>query len=91
MGHEQQRTPLQADNSTAEGVINNRIQPKITKAMDMRYHWLRDRESQKQFRYFWRPGTTNLTNYWTKQHPASHHKNVRPEFLTPVAKILELR
>ena len=91
MGHEQHRTPLQTDNSTAEGVINNRIQPKRTKAMDMRFHWLRDRESQKQFRYFWRPGTMNLADYWTKQHPGSHHKNVRPEFLTPVTKILELR
>ena len=40
MGHKQSRTPLQTDNSTAEGVINNLIQPKLTKAMDMRFHWL---------------------------------------------------
>ena len=33
----------------------------------------------------------NLEDYWTKQHSAAHHKNVRPEFLTPVKKILELR
>ena len=49
MGHEQGKTSLQTDNSTAEGVINNRIQPKRTKSMDMRFHWLRDRESQQQF------------------------------------------
>ena len=37
MGHPQPRTPIQTDNSTAEGVINSRVQPKRTKAMDMRY------------------------------------------------------
>ena len=26
-----------------------------------------------------------------KQHSAAHHRNVRPEILTPVKKILELR
>jgi hypothetical protein len=34
------------DNSTAERVINNKSQPKITKAMDMRFHWLQDCEAQ---------------------------------------------
>ncbi len=46
MNHPQPRTPIQTNNTTAEGVINNKIQPKRTKAMDMRYHWLRDREAQ---------------------------------------------
>jgi len=35
MGHPQPRTPVQTDNSTAEGVVNNKILPKQTKAMDM--------------------------------------------------------
>ena len=43
MGHKQLPTPMQTDNSMAEGVINSKIQPKRTKAMDMRFHWLRDR------------------------------------------------
>ena len=46
MGQPQSRTPIQTNNTTAEGVINNKIQPKCTKAMDMCYHWLRDREAQ---------------------------------------------
>jgi hypothetical protein len=45
MGHPQPKTPIQTDNTTAEGVINNKIQPKQTKAMDMRFHWLRDHEA----------------------------------------------
>jgi hypothetical protein len=52
MGHPQLPTPIQIDNSTAEGVINNKIQPKRTKSMDMRFDWLQCREAPKQFRFF---------------------------------------
>ena len=68
LGHPQPRTPIQTDNSTAESVINNKIQPKRTKAMDMRFHWLRDCEAQGQFRIYWRLGKTNLADYFTKHH-----------------------
>ena len=50
--------------------------------MDMRFHWLRDQS---------KPGSSNLADYWTKHHPASHHRNLRSEFLTPLKKVLELR
>jgi hypothetical protein len=56
MGHPQPKTPIQTDNLTAEGVINNKIQPKRIKAMDMRFHWLQDCEAQGQFRIYWWPG-----------------------------------
>ncbi len=46
MGHPQPQTPIQTHNSTAEGVTSKKIQPKCTKAMDMRFHWLCDRKSQ---------------------------------------------
>ena len=59
MGHKQPKTPVQIDNSTAEGVINNKIQPKTTKYMDMRFHWIRDRACQGQLRFYWRPGALN--------------------------------
>jgi hypothetical protein len=44
MGHPQPPMPMQTDNSTAYGVVNWKIQPKATKVMDMRFHWLQDRE-----------------------------------------------
>ncbi len=84
MGHSQPRTPIQMDNSTAEGVINSRFRPKRTKAMDMRFEWLLDRERQGQFKIYWKPGKTNLADFFTKHHPPSHHRNVRGEFLTQV-------
>ena len=43
MGHKQPPTPIQIDNTTAGGVGNNKVQPKRTKPMDMRFHWLRRR------------------------------------------------
>jgi hypothetical protein len=68
MGHPQPRTPIQTDNTTAEAVVNNRIQPKRLKSMDMRIHWLKCREALGQFRIHWRPGKTNLADYFTKHH-----------------------
>jgi hypothetical protein len=81
--------PIQTDNSTAEGVVNRKIQPKHTKAMDMRFHWLQDREAQGQFRIYWRQGKTNLADYFTKHHLPAHHVNVRAEFLTRVKDLTE--
>ena len=52
MGHKQPPTPMQTDITTALGVITNTINHKRTKAMDMRFHWLRCRARQKQFRTY---------------------------------------
>ena len=80
----QSLTPLQTDNATAEAVCNGKIQPKRTKAMDMRFHWLRDRQCQEQFRIYWRPGKSNYADYWTKHHPAT-------QFITPQIVVEMLR
>ena len=82
LGHPQPRTPIQTDNSTAHGLINNKIIAKATKSIDMNFHWLRCRDSQGQFRYYWRPGTSNLADYWTKHHPGAHHKAFLPHIFT---------
>jgi hypothetical protein len=91
MGHPQPQTPIQTDDLMAEGVINNKIHPKQTKAMDMHFHWLHDCKAQDQFRIYWRPGKTNLAYYFTKHHPPLHHVNVRSEFLTKVKDLAEAR
>eukprot|EP00804_Cyclotella_cryptica_P004701 CCRYP_019131-RA/>CCRYP_019131-RA protein AED:0.04 eAED:0.04 QI:0/-1/0/1/-1/1/1/0/217 len=91
LGHPQPPTPIQIDNSTALGVVTNIIQPKCTKAMDMRFHWLHCRENQKQFRTYWCAGTTNLADYVTKHHPAIDHQAVRHIYLSTPTKLLDLR
>jgi hypothetical protein len=83
LGQIQPPKPLQTDNAMADGIINSKLQPKQTKAMDMRLHWLRDQECQQQFCLYWQPGKLNYANYWTKNHPETHHRNTWKEFLTP--------
>jgi len=82
MGHPRPRAPIQTDNSPAHTLLTNKILPKALKAIDMRFHWLRCRDAQGQYRFYWRPGTKNLADYWTKHHPASHHKSFRSQILT---------
>ncbi len=89
MGHKQPLTPLQTNNAMAEAVTNRKVQPKRTKAMDMRFHWIRDRECQRQLRIYWRPEKLNYADYWTTHYPTKHHQNMRKEFMKP-QKVLEM-
>ena len=55
----QPQLPIQIDNSTSVGFTNKTIFNKATKSADMKLWWLRYRESQDQFRYYWAPGYEN--------------------------------
>jgi hypothetical protein len=83
LGHPQPCTPMQTNNTMAHALLTNKILPKALKAMDIRFHWLRCCNTQGQFSYYWKPGTWNLADYFTKHHPTSHHKSVPPTILTP--------
>ncbi len=82
MGHSQSRTPIQTDNLTAHALLTDKILPKALKAMDMQFHWLRCCSAQDQYRYYWRPGTQNLADCWTKHHLAKPHNFFCPQILT---------
>ena len=82
LGHPQPGpTPIITDNSTAEGFANNRTKVKRSKAMDMRFYWIRDRVGQGMFQVRWSPGKGNLADYFTKHHPPAHHILMRPTYL----------
>ena len=49
--------------------------------MDMRFYWLKDRETQKQIIIHWKKGTSNIGDYPTKHHPTKHHQAVRPIYV----------
>jgi hypothetical protein len=74
MGHRQPPTPMQTDNSTAYVILNNKLNQKLLKAMDMRFYWVRDRIAQKQYRVYWESGSENIADYFTKHHSPTHHK-----------------
>ncbi len=81
MGHPQGPTPLQFDNQCALGLLKDTKHATRSKAMDMRFYWLRDRIHQGQFHAYWKRGTENLADYPTKHHPTKHHIQVRPLYV----------
>jgi hypothetical protein len=81
MGHNQDATDLTTDNITADGIINNTVKQKRSKAMDMGFYWIKDRVEQKQFNVGWAPGDTTLVDYFTNHHSPAHHKLMRPYYL----------
>jgi hypothetical protein len=46
MGHPQQPTPIFCDNEVAIGLANGSVALEISKSLDMRFDWLRDRIKQ---------------------------------------------
>jgi hypothetical protein len=78
MGHNQDAIELKTDTTTADGIINNTVQQKRSKAMDMKFYWVKDRVEQNQFSVGRAPGDTNMGDYFTKHHSPAHQKCMRP-------------
>jgi hypothetical protein len=76
VGYKQPPTPMESNNTTATGYSNGAIKQKRTKAMDMRFYWIKDRVKQGQFNVYWGPGFQNLADYFTKNHSLAHHKRM---------------
>jgi hypothetical protein len=54
------------DNEVAIGLANDSINFKMSISLDMRFHWLRDRVKQHQFRIIFVPGAINIADFFTK-------------------------
>ena len=81
MGHEQPKTPVVTDNSTAAGLIGKTMTPKRAKAYDQRFNWLKCREAQKQFSLIWERGKLNPADYHTKRHSINVYREKRADFV----------
>jgi hypothetical protein len=46
VGHNQDATELKTDKTTSDGIINNTVQQKRSKVMDMIFYWVKDRVEQ---------------------------------------------
>ena len=73
MGYPQQPTILFCDNTTAIGIAMDTIKQKKTKAIDMRFHWIRDRVRQQQFIITYISTHDNIADYFTKNLPFELH------------------
>lgn len=88
LGHPQPPTAIQTDNECAKGIANDTVKQRRSRAMDMRFYWIRDRINQLQFQVHWRPGKTNQADYFTKHHPPAHHQALRYTYLQGNSPIL---
>ena len=88
-GFPQPPTPIECDNQCAVGIANSDVKLKRSRAMDVRFHWIADRVRQGQFVITWQKGSQNLADYFTKVHPAMHHRENRVHFVCD--KILQGR
>ena len=85
LGHHQLPTPIKTDNATSNSFVHKNMHLRKSKTWDMRYYWLRDRQTKKEINVYWKRGTDaddpNFADYHTKHHTAKHHKNVRPIYV----------
>jgi hypothetical protein len=86
MGQDQAVTPIQTDNVCAAGVANKTVKQRRSKAINMRFYWIRDRIKHGQFIIHWLKGTESLANYFTKHHSPAHHKHIRSNYLFEMHK-----
>jgi hypothetical protein len=72
---------METDNNTATIYSNGTMYQKRTKAMYMRFYWIKDRVKQGQFNVYWGPGYKNLADYFTKHHLPVHYKKMREIYI----------
>ena len=81
MGHQQPPTLVATDDTAANSIVNGTIKQKRSRAIDMRFYWVRDRIRKYHFYIFWEEVRKNLADYVTKHHPIWHHRSMRPRYV----------
>jgi hypothetical protein len=81
MNWPQPPTPIQVNNSCAQGIIYDTVKQRRSKAMDLRFYWVHGRVCQGHFCVHWQPGKSNLADYFTKHHSPKHHRKMRSNYL----------
>ena len=66
MGHPQPPTLLMVENQTAVGFVNDQIKQRHFKAINMRFHWIKDCTRKGHFVVFWSPEKKKKTTLKTK-------------------------
>ena len=56
----------------------------------MKHHWITDKIAEKIINLIWRPGSLNWDDYFTKHHPASYHKIMRPKYIQKINLLFHL-
>ena len=77
MGYSQPPTPVQVDNSTELGIATGTFKQRKSKAMDMRFYWIRDRKNQNYSTYIGKPAlqTGEIISLNTPPPPTTQRYN----------------
>ena len=59
---------------------------KRSRAIYMRFYWVRDRIRQNHFHIFWEKVNKNIEDYVTKYHPIWHQRTMRPKYVKVTKK-----
>jgi hypothetical protein len=86
LGYPQPPTIIMCDNTCAIGIATDSIKQKRSKAIDMRFHWVRDRVRQGQFTIAYIKSADNIADYFTKNLDPLKHKFFM-QFLAPTHKL----
>ena len=81
LGYPQPPTVIYCDNLCAVGLATDTVRAKKSKAIDMRFDWIRDRVRQHQFTVSFLPGAINLADFFTKSLPVWKHKQMSPLYV----------
>ena len=73
MGHAQPPNPEVMDSTTGDGFFNDNIRQRRSRAIYIRFYWVRDRVRQGKFLVYQMDVEHNIADYFTKHHPTSHH------------------
>ena len=87
MGQIKPATPMQTDNSTANGIVKNTVLKKGSKAVDMQFHWIQYQIKQDHLHVLCKLVTENLGDNFTKNHPPHDHREIRTIYLNTKATI----
>ena len=64
---------------------NDNILQRRSRAIDMRFHLVRDRFRQVQFLVYWVEGENNITGKFTKQYPTIHNFFKQSTYIVPTS------
>ncbi len=77
LGYPQPPTLLFCDNECAVGLVTKTMTPRLSKSIDMHFHWLQDRIQRGQFRVQHVAGAVNIADFFTKALPHIKHKHAQ--------------
>jgi hypothetical protein len=78
LGYPQPPTLILCDNECAVGLAQRIMVPKLSKSIDMRFHWIQDRIKQLQFLVQHVAGANNVADFFTKSLPRAKHDQLAP-------------